>query len=65
MEVNDATKPRDFHMAATGLVLDSLKAEGKQFHDGIRHQILTAMYERDPRLVEYVTKLKLKTENLP
>jgi hypothetical protein len=54
MEVNDATEPKDFHLKATRLVLDSLKAEGKQFHNGIRHQILTAMYERDTSLCEYV-----------
>jgi hypothetical protein len=48
--------PGDFHLKATRLVLDSLKAEGKLFHNGIRHQILTAMYERDASLCEYVVK---------
>lgn len=46
--------PSAFHMRATEKVLDSLMAEGKQFHNGIRHQILTAMYARDKSLREFV-----------
>jgi hypothetical protein len=46
--------PEAFLMTATRAVLHSLRAEKKQFHNGIRHQILTAMFERSDSLQKFV-----------